>query len=796
MTTVPEESLVPEQNTPLLAQTVAVTDIAGTSFLDKTVTESGVDAAEIDFPDPSGDSEADKQNAGGTKNKNKEKIRHWIQQAGRSLHTLSQQRHFWLILGFGMGAGVGTSALAWGYYQVDTMTQVAIEDILTHAEPGTMTIKAGDGSVLQEIGNVSHDELTLGAIPPLVEEAFIASEDRRFRQHRGIDLQGILRASVSNTLSGEVVQGGSTITQQLARLVFLTQDRTYSRKIKELRIAQKIETTLPKDQILERYLNLIYLGSGAYGVADASHAYFSKSPDKLTPAEAATLAGIVPAPSRYSPLENPEIATDRRNQVLTKMAEVGFISPAEADGAIAQPLGLNPSPLKRFNREAEYFTDYVLQQLKSKLSEEQLQSGGLTVSTTLNPVWQNEAQTILKESTEKYGRWQRFSQGAMVSIDPRTGAIKMMVGGKDYDESEFNRVSQAKRQPGSTFKPILYGTAIATGISPNKSYPDVPFSINGYKPENYGDKYRGGNMALRTALTNSVNVVAVRLLLDVGWTPVINTARKMGIASELEPTYSLALGSWVMSPLEMTASYGTFANKGTFVKPYAIQTVTNAKGEVIYKAEHQQTRALDPDSNAIMTSMMRNVVTSGTGRPAQLGKRQVAGKTGTSDEARDLWFIGYIPQLVTGVWLGNDDYKPTNGASTTAAIIWGKYMRDVAENFPVEYFPAMPKNPDARKPSIKAEPLNKRKIKVLAAPATAKSQSSTPRRSRSRRQASSGSSRTTRSAPPRRSTSTPRRTTTAAPKPAPRAATRAPQPTAPAATGGGLPAPPAARKSE
>ncbi|MFN9174263.1 MAG: transglycosylase domain-containing protein, partial [Synechocystis sp.] len=544
------------------------------------------------------------------------------------------------------------------------MTEVALADVVTYAAPGTMTIKASTGKILKEIGNVSHDKVEIGKIPPLVEQAFIASEDRRFREHRGVDLQGILRASASNAKSGEVVQGGSTITQQLARLVYLTQDRTYARKIKELRLAQKIETTLPKDQILERYLNLIYLGSGAYGVADASYAYFSKAPKDLTLGEAATLAGVVPAPSLYSPLENLEAATKRRNQVLNKMAEVGFITEQEAQTAIAEPLKVKPSPLKRYNREAEFFTDYILKELKTKLPEDQLKAGGLTVSTTLNPDWQANAQSILKKSVEKYGQWQRFSEGAMVSVDPRTGAIKMMVGGKDYDKSQFNRVTQAKRQPGSTFKPILYATAIATGISPNKSYPDVPFEVNGYKPENYGDKYSGSNMSLRTALTGSVNVVAVRLLLDVGWNPVINLARKMGITSKIEPTYSLALGAWEMTPMEMTSAYGTFANKGVHVQPYAIQTVVNAKGETIYQAEHQQTKALDADSNAIMTSLMRSVVTSGTGRPAQLGDRQVAGKTGTSDKARDLWFIGYIPQLVTGVWIGNDNGQPTKGAST------------------------------------------------------------------------------------------------------------------------------------
>ncbi|BAM54447.1 penicillin-binding protein 1A [Synechocystis sp. PCC 6803] len=689
---------------------------------------------------------------------------------------------------------MGTSALAWGFYQLETMTQVAIADVVTYAPRGTMTIKAANGAILQEIGNVSHDKVTMGEIPPLVEQAFVASEDSRFREHRGIDLQGIMRASLSNVQSGGVMQGGSTITQQLARLVFLTQDRTLARKLKEVRLAQKIETALPKDQILERYLNLIYLGSGAYGVADAAHAYFSKTPEELTLGEAATLAGVVPAPSVYSPRQNLELATRRRNEVLNRMAEVGFITPAEAQAAIAEPLVINPSPLKRFNREAEFFADYILDELRAKLPEEELQQGGLTVNTTLNQQWQEEAQTVLSDAVKRYGRWQRFSEGAMVAMDPRTGAIKMMVGGKDYDASQFNRVTQAKRQPGSTFKPILYGAAIASGISPNKSYLNVPIDIGGYQPANYGDRYTGGNMSLTDALTSSVNVVAVRLLLDVGWNPVINLARQMGITSKLEPTYSLALGAWEMTPLEMTSAYGTFANKGTHVQPYAIQNVVNAQGEVVYKAEHKQTQALDPESNAILTSMMRRVVTSGTGRPAQLGDRQVAGKTGTSDEAKDLWFIGYIPQLVTGVWLGNDNSRPTNGASTTAAMVWGQFMRDATKGMPVQSFPALPKNLDQRKPSIKAEPI-KRRVKTLAPPSSPETdgQNTTERPRRHRRTqtdaARPSNIQTARTSAPASAPSAPPRAVSA---PAPVAAPAA----APADANAGLPAPPAARKSE
>ena len=633
---------------------------------------------------------------------------------GSKLKKVSQHPRFWLFTGIGVGFTSSAIALGWGISVLEKNTQESVEDVLVYAPPGTLTITSSDGAILQEIGPVSHDKLKANAIPPLVKEAFIASEDRRFNEHRGIDPQGILRAAFSNLQAGDVVEGASTITQQLARLVFLNQDRNYGRKIREMRLAQKIEEKYTKNEILQQYLNLIYLGSGAYGVADAAHIYFSKTPEKLTLAEAATLAGIVPAPSRYSPLENKELATKRRNEVLNKMADAGFITPAQAQAAMLEPLTLKTSPLKRFNREAPYFTDYVLKQLPEYVPEKDIKAGGLTVETTLNLAWQKHADEVVSKAVARYGQWQRFSEAALVSIDPKTGQIKTMVGGKDFNNNQFNRVTQAKRQPGSTFKPILYSTAIAAGISPNKTYLDAPFTVSGYTPENYGDKYTGAPMSLRQALKNSVNVVAVRLLLDVGWNPVIALARRMGIQSPLEPTYSLALGSWVMTPLEMTSAYGTFPNKGVHVRSSAIKRVLDRHGRVIYQSQTKFSPALDPESNAISISLMRGVVTGGTGRPAQLGDRQVAGKTGTSDKARDLWFIGYIPQLVTGIWLGNDNNTPTNGASTTAAIMWQQFMVDAVKGMPVEYFPASPKKLEGRKPTIKAEPLKGRKIINLA----------------------------------------------------------------------------------
>ena len=658
------------------------------------------------------------------------------------LKHLSQRPRFWLFVGMGVGATSSAIALAWGISVLEKNTQESVRDVLVYSPPGTLKITSRDGAILQEIGPVSHDQLKADAIPTLIKQAFIASEDRRFMEHRGIDPQGILRAMFSNLQAGDVVEGASTITQQLARLVFLNQDRNYGRKIREMRLAQKIEEKYSKNQILQQYLNLVYLGSGAYGVADAAQTYFSKSPEKLTLSEAATLAGIVPAPSRYSPIENKELATKRRNEVLNKMADAGFITTAQAEAAILKPLILKTSPLKRFNREAPYFTDYILKQLPQYVPEKQLKAGGLTVETTLNLAWQKHADEVVRKAIARYGQWQRFSEAALVTIDPKTGEIKTMVGGKDFKKSQFNHVTQAKRQPGSTFKPILYSAAIASGISPDKTYLNAPFKVSGYAPENYGDQYTGAPMSLRQALANSVNVVAVRLLLDVGWNPVIKLARKMGIESELQPTYSLALGAWVMTPLEMVGAYTTFPNKGVHVKPHSITRILDRHGKVLYQAKVKSNPALDPESTAIMISLMRGVITQGTGGAAQLSDRQVAGKTGTSDKARDLWFIGYIPQLVTGVWLGNDNNSPTNGASSTAAIIWRQFMTDAVKGMPVQYFPAAPKKLEGRKPTIKAEPLRGRRVINLAvtAPPSGDSNSvnnapsdDTSRRSRRRR---------------------------------------------------------------
>ncbi|MGB3761558.1 MAG: PBP1A family penicillin-binding protein, partial [Rivularia sp. (in: cyanobacteria)] len=566
--------------------------------------------------------------------------------------------------------------------------------------------------------------------------------------------------------SQDVVQGGSTITQQLARILFLNRNKTVNRKLQEVRLAQKLEEELTKDEILERYLNLVYLGSGAYGVADAAWVYFSKPVDDLTLSEMATIAGLAPAPNVFSPVENPKVAQQRRDLVLQRMLEDGFITAAEKQKAVSEPLTVKASLPKRYKIQAPYFISYIQKELPKYVEKDVLEVGGLVVETTLNPTWQEKAEEAVDKTLRNQGRWQQFKQAAMVSIDPRNGEIKAMVGGKDFGKNKFNRVTQAQRQPGSTFKGFVYAAAVAAGKNPMDGYLDAPIVVDGYEPKNYDEGFRGW-INMRDALTKSINIVAVRILMKVGYQPTIDLAHNMGIESEIKPVISMALGSNEVNLLELTSAYGTFANKGTHIKPHGITRVLSRNGEVVWSADFKGKRALDADSSAITTWMLRNVVTSGTATRAQFG-RPAAGKTGTTDEARDLWFVGFIPQLVTGVWLGNDNNKPTNGDSTTAAYTWQQFMKEATDGMPVEKFPERPKL-TGRKASIKVQPIKPRRFITKSVPsktddsdddtATTNNSNTSRRRSTRRRRtttnsSTSGSNRRTRSTRTRRRRST------------------------------------------
>lgn len=614
---------------------------------------------------------------------------------------------FWLALLVAAGVA-GTSARLYQIWQNVNETVPDVSKALTFERSGTITLKAGDGQILQKVGPTAQESLSFDEIPNVVAQAFIAAEDRRFYEHNGIDYRSIGRAAFANLSSGSVVEGASTITQQLARITFLNLDQSFQRKFKEAILARRLEAELGKEKVLERYLNLVYLGAGAYGVADAAWIYFGKTVDELSVAEVALIAGMAPAPSVYSPVVDPAAARQQRDQVIRRMEDGGVITPTQAQEARQAEIAIEVQEPKYLYSEFPYFTVYIKKQLAEILSPAEIEAGGLVVETSLNTKWQKAAEKTVEETINEYGGWQGFEQASLVAIDPKTGEIKAMVGGNDFDDSQFNRVTQAQRQPGSTFKAFVYASAIATGMSPYKSYADARYVIDGYEPKNYGGGY-SGNVDLRRALTSSINIVAVKLLVDVGFEPVIALARRMGIKSDLLPAYSLALGASEVNLLELTSAYGSFAAEGKHLDAHGITRITNSQGEVIYEFDEKPKQVMDPDTASIMTWMLEGVVNGGTGGNAAIPGRQVAGKTGTSEKNRDLWFIGYMPQLVTGVWMGNDDSSPTGGASRTAALAWYRFVDQFVDELPVEDFPELPRL-GGREGSIKAKPVSPSRV--------------------------------------------------------------------------------------
>ena len=584
----------------------------------------------------------------------------------------------------GSGVAFGQAALVAGFDQLLPDAR----GISAFNRPGTLTILSADGQVVQKIGPATREKLTTGSTPSLVEQAFIAAEDRRFFQHHGIDPVGIVRAMVRNITKQSLEEGASTITQQLARTVFLSQDRTVVRKLAEVALAGKLERQLSKQQILTEYLNVVYLGSSAYGVADAAWIYFSKSPAQLTLSEAALIAGLPPAPSVYSPLVNPDLALERRTVVLRRMAEAGFISAAEQAQANATPLELKPAEPKYFLSQAPYFTSWVQQLLPKVLSKEQLEVGGLTVKSSLNLAWQVQAQKAI----DTYAPGEM--EGALVAMEPGTGLVRAMVGGKEFAKSQFNRAVDALRSPGSTFKLFVYLTALKEGMGPERIVVDKPRCFAGYCPRNFGNRYLG-SITLAGAMQNSLNTVAVGLLQQLGFAKVIETAKSLGVGltSELGNFYPLAIGAYEQTLLDMTSAYAAINNSGIFVKATPFEEILGPNGELLWSRRvdgDRGRRAVDSDVANTMLWMLQRVVTHGTGGGAALPNRPVAGKTGTSEGGRDLWFIGSIPQLTTGVWLGYDSNKTTNDTSVVATYAWRAFMAPITKTLPVRQFPPRP----------------------------------------------------------------------------------------------------------
>ena len=603
----------------------------------------------------------------------------------------------------GGGVACGQAALVAG---LDSLLPDA-RGINHFNRPGTLTILSADGQVVHKIGPVTREKLTPETLPTLVEQAFIAAEDRRFYQHNGIDPVGIGRALVRNISKRSVEEGASTITQQLARTVFLSQDRTLVRKLKEAALAGKLERQLSKAQILTEYLNVVYLGSSAYGVADAAWVYFSKTPDQLNLPEAALIAGLPPAPSVYSPLVNPDLALERRAVVLRRMQEAGFISSSEQQQAEASPLELKPAEPKYWDSQAPYFSSWVQQELPQVLTPEQLEVGGLTVRSSVNLAWQKEAQKAINT----YARGDM--EGALVAMEPGTGLVRAMVGGSDFLDSQFNRAAQALRSPGSTFKLFVYLTALKEGMLPERVLRDSARCFRGYCPKNFGNRYLG-SVSLVVALQNSLNTVAVALLQELGFDKVIATAKSLGISRELGRFYPMALGAYEQTVLDMTAAYAAINNGGIYVKPTPFEEILGPNGELLWSRRVEGDsgkRAVNSDIAAMMMWMLQRAVQSGTGGGAALPNRPVAGKTGTSEGGRDLWFIGSIPQLTTGVWLGYDNSRGTKNTSVVATYAWRAFMAPITKNLPVRQFPPRPELQDTfrggKKPPERAKPTNR-----------------------------------------------------------------------------------------
>jgi len=533
--------------------------------------------------------------------------------------------------------------------------------------PG-VTILAGDGSLIAGYGDLYGRRLTVNELPPELVQAVIAIEDRRFFEHPGVDFRGLARAMVTNLRAGGIVQGGSTLTQQLAKNLFLTPERSYTRKIKELLLALALEQKFQKDELLTIYLNRVYLGAGTYGVEAAAQRYFGTSARDVDTYQAAVLAGLLRAPSRLNPDNSPQAAHVRARTVLAAMVAAGYLKPEEADkiGKTSRPgRGNAATPRARVKGETRrYFSDWVLERAAGYAGSI---TTDLAVETTLDPRLQGLAEAAVAKIDSK------GAQVALVAMRD-DGAVLAMVGGKSYGVSQFNRVTRALRQPGSAFKPIVYLPALEAGMSPDSVVRDAPITVDGWTPRNFSGRYQG-DVTLREAVARSLNTVAVRVSKDVGRTRVVQAARRLGITAPLKPHPSIALGAGEVSQLELAAAYAVFANGGFAVAPYGISEVRQGGDVVFRRAGATTRRVVSEKAAAQITDMLRAVIDWGTGKSAGFGV-PAAGKSGTSQDFRDAWFVGYVGNLVTAVWVGNDDNSPMDRVtgSTIPAAIWRAFM--------------------------------------------------------------------------------------------------------------------------
>ncbi len=583
---------------------------------------------------------------------------------------------YWCLV-LALWAGIGGAGLV-AYYgaRMPSATTWSIPD-----RPPNVRIVSVDGRLVANRGMTGGEAVGLHEMSPYIPQAVMAIEDRRFYSHFGIDPIGLARAMFENITTGRFSQGGSTLTQQLAKNLFLKPDRTIERKVQEVLLALWLEQKHTKDQILEMYLNRVYFGSGSYGVEAASRRYFGKSARDVSLAEAALLAGLLKAPSRLSPARDPKAAEARAQLVLAAMNDEQMIGDRELSTAMSAPATRTAA---FWTGSENYVADRVMEELPTLIGEVRTD---VIVDTTIDLTLQKLGEKSIRRLLDESGKKLEVSQAALVSID-NTGAVRAMIGGADYASSQFDRASEARRQPGSAFKPFVFLAALEQGRTPDSVRNDAPIRIGKWTPENYNGKYFG-KVTLTTALAKSLNSVAAQLAMEVGPATVVETAHRMGIESALQANVSIALGTSEVTPLELTAAYVPFANGGYRPEVHFVRRVTTTSGEVLYENTGGSIpRVLRPEVVGMMNSMMIQTLKDGTARKADFAW-PAAGKTGTSQNSRDAWFIGYTANLTTGVWMGNDDGTPTKNITggSLPAKVWHEFMVAAHEGVPVAQLP-------------------------------------------------------------------------------------------------------------
>ena len=584
------------------------------------------------------------------------------------------------------GAVITTGVTAYFAYDLPS-----VDDALAATRQPAVTVHDRNDRKIASFGELHGAAVQVNDLPAYLPQAVIATEDRRFYDHKGVDLIGVARAIYVNLKAGRIVQGGSTITQQAAKNLFLSPERSLKRKVQEVLLAFWLEYKFSKDQILTIYLNRVYLGAGTYGVAAAARKFYARSAKRLTLYQSAVIAGLLKAPSRLNPARNPKGASARANVVLANMVAAGYLTTKQAKSArrISSRAAARPTQ----NRLGRYFADWILGQLPGYVGRP---GTDIVIKTTLDAGLQKSAETVIKQAIAKHGRAARFAQAALVTLSP-DGAVRAMVGGGDYRISQFNRATQAKRQPGSAFKPFVYLAALEAGLTPASTMTDRPIAIGSWRPKNYDGKFHG-EITLRDALAASSNSIAVQLAERAGRRKLVGVAKRLGITSSLKPDPSLALGTAEVSLLELTGAYAPFANGGQGIWAYGIREITDDRGRVLFRRQGSGPGpVISRQHLAQMNSMMSGVISRGTGRAAQLD-RPAAGKTGTSQEFRDAWFVGYTADYVSGVWIGNDNgasMKSVTGGGLPARL-WRSHMAAGHRGLPARALPGLTSAPAQR----------------------------------------------------------------------------------------------------